>query len=72
MFKFWLQCIPLTVGILITVLSVMLMAEFARDINLFVGKIDSEAWPYLLLGFTTGLIGVPLCLHGIKQFTRGS
>ena len=69
MFKFWLKCIPLTLGIILSIASTLFLIDFVRGVELELGnfRINSEQILDLIAALFIGSLGVPITVHGIKQ-----
>lgn len=66
--KFWFRCIPLTLGVILSLASTLFMIFFTRNISLDPSyfEIHPEGWVSLGLSFALAFIGVPLTVWGIK------
>jgi len=69
MIKFWVSCIPLSLGLIFSLACTLFMITFTRSIELDFEyfRFHPEAITSLVLAFVCGFIGVPLTVLGIKK-----
>ena len=67
MIEFRKKCLPFTIGLFLSISSVLFMIEFIRGIDFVDIEYSLEVLPYLCAAILCGLIGYPLCLYGINK-----
>ncbi|WP_444942369.1 hypothetical protein ACJJI3_10360 [Microbulbifer sp. ZKSA004] len=70
MSKFFLKCLPFTVGIFFTVAFVFLLHEFVRGFDYEDMEFTIEVLPYLGMSFLCALVGIPSVIFGINRLSE--
>ena len=74
MLKVWYKFLPLSCGVLMSLISTVFIIQFVRTIHFqtmpFLLEIPSESWFSLIVAFVVGTIGVPLAVTGIKSIEK--
>lgn len=73
MMKIFTRCLPISLGVIASILSVLFMAESVQLMDLSLDYISesldnwAEFLPYLVLGIVMGLIGIPTFIYGLSK-----
>ena len=69
-FKYWLNALPLSIGVLLTVASIYFMNGLIHGINFSYPDIYFENTMYLIATLACGLTGIPLSVYGIEKIEK--
>ena len=71
MLKIWIRFLPLSCGILLSLMSTIFIIAFVRGVHFqttpLLFEIFPEAWFSLSAAFLLGTIGAPLTVMGMKR-----
>jgi hypothetical protein len=67
MMEYYKKSLPITVGTFFSLLCIISLIEFVRNIDAFDFSYTVEALPFLALSVVSGFIGIPLFFYGLEK-----
>lgn len=70
MIKTYKKLFPATLGIFLSLVCVVALAEFFKSFDILYLEEPAEYVPFLLIAIFSGFSGIPLALNGIEKLSK--
>jgi hypothetical protein len=70
MMEYYKKALPLTVGTFFSLLCIISLIEFVRNLDAFDLSYTVDYLPFLALSIVSGFIGIPLFFFGLEKMAN--